>query len=346
MQSRIIPNKENLTWLLYWMCERMNIFWRKYRGDEQPWTSDPILSEYSFTNVYRCLDRVSQYLIWNVLYNGRQYTPEDVFFRVLLFKHFNKIETWQLLEKEFGDIRYNVDTGAYLEEIADYVDTLLEEGVNIYNSAYIVTGYFYQLPEYSWMEGLSKHRAYFRVFQNEIFGNDRLWNFLRADSFEALYREFRSMRIYGDFIAQQYTIDLNYSSIFNFTENDFVVTGPGSLRGIRWVFEGANGKKYDYVGAIRWLQSNFEELMHDFCRDSGMTWNPLPWEPVPTLTNLQNCFCEISKYAKGLGATFKSGSKERIKRVYSPHGGLEYVFPPKWGKCELPDRNSVLLKNI
>lgn len=344
MQSDIIPNKENMTWLLYWMCERMNIFWRKWRGDEKPWTDDPILREFSFTNVYRCLDRVSQYLLAHVIYNGKHYEPEDMFFRILIFKHFNKIETWELLEKKFGDIVYCGSDN--LDEMADYLDDVVKGGETLYNSAYIINCCFYQLPEYSWMQGMSKHRAHFRVFENEIFANGHIYDFLEADSFEALYGIFRSMKIYGDFTAQQYCIDLNYSPLFNFTENDFVVTGPGSLKGISWVFEGVRGKKYDYVGAMRWLQSHFNELMEEFCNESGMRWNPLPWEPVPTLTNLQNCFCEISKFAKGLGVSFKKGKNERIKRTYTPHGELSYVFPPKWGDCVLPAKNSEFIKNI
>jgi hypothetical protein len=39
---------------------------------------------------------VSQYLIRDVVYAGPQ-DPEEVVFRVLLFKFFNRIETWELL---------------------------------------------------------------------------------------------------------------------------------------------------------------------------------------------------------------------------------------------------------
>lgn len=342
MLKNISYNKDNMNWFLYWMCERMNIFWRKYRGDAYPWTEDSILNRFSFTNVYRCLDRVSQYLISHVLYNGKHYEPEDIFFRILLFKHFNKIETWEALESKFGDITYQ--GGSFFEEIADYLDEVSKHET-IYNSAYIICCYFYKFKEYQWMQGLSKYRAHFRVFENEIFANGHIYDFLEADSFEALYKVFHNMKIYGDFTAQQYCIDLNYSSLFNFTENDFVVTGPGSLKGISWVFENVD-KKYDYIGAMRWLQENFNEIMGEFCDKSGMQWNPLPWENIPTLTNIQNCFCEISKFAKGLGVNFKKNTNERIKREYIPHGRLDYVFPPKWGECKLPDRNSDLIKNI
>ena len=80
----------------YWKfaCERQNIFMRKLKGDKFPLTDDLILREYKFTNSYRASDRVSQYLIKNVIYQN-EYTEEDAVFRILLFKTFNKIETWK-----------------------------------------------------------------------------------------------------------------------------------------------------------------------------------------------------------------------------------------------------------
>jgi hypothetical protein len=87
----------------YWRfaAERPEIFLKRANGKSIPWTDDPILQEYRFTNVYRASDRVSQYLIGNVIYSGEQ-SPKEVFFRTLLFKFFNKIDTWELLVRHFG----------------------------------------------------------------------------------------------------------------------------------------------------------------------------------------------------------------------------------------------------
>lgn len=88
---------ENYSHHLFWIVERMRVFWKKYKGEPAPWTDDPIIQGFKFTNVYRCLDRVSQYLLSHVIYNGKDYEPEDMFYRILLFKHFNKIETWEAI---------------------------------------------------------------------------------------------------------------------------------------------------------------------------------------------------------------------------------------------------------
>jgi hypothetical protein len=57
---------------------------------------------YRFTNCYRAADR-SQYLISNVIYNGN-HDPDEVLFRILLFKFFNRISTWELLRSVLGDL--------------------------------------------------------------------------------------------------------------------------------------------------------------------------------------------------------------------------------------------------
>ena len=86
---------------LYWYFayERQNIFLKKKEGASAPWTNDSILRQYKFCNSYRVNDRVSQYLLKNVIYNGKNYSKGDMIFRILLFKIFNKESTWELLEK-------------------------------------------------------------------------------------------------------------------------------------------------------------------------------------------------------------------------------------------------------
>ena len=91
---------------LYWYfaCERQNIFVKKLNGKPAPWTNDKILQEYKFCNSYRVNDRVSQYLLKNVIYNCKSYTDEDMLFRILIFKLFNKESTWELLLNFNGSI--------------------------------------------------------------------------------------------------------------------------------------------------------------------------------------------------------------------------------------------------
>src|SRR5262245_56126448 len=75
----------------YWQfaAARQDLFMRRVSGAPPPWTTNPIIAAHRFTNAYRASDRVSQYLIRNVIYDERR-GAEEVFFRTLLFKIFNR----------------------------------------------------------------------------------------------------------------------------------------------------------------------------------------------------------------------------------------------------------------
>ena len=101
------PSRATVAYDTFWKfaTERQEVFFRKMGGSAPPWTDDPIIERYKFTNAYRASDRVSQYIIRNVIYEGAQSVPE-VFFRIILFKLFNKIETWELLKSRLGPITW------------------------------------------------------------------------------------------------------------------------------------------------------------------------------------------------------------------------------------------------
>lgn len=121
---------------LYWYfaCERQNIFFKKLKGKLPPWTDNKILQEYKFCNPYRVNDRVSQYLLKNVIYNGKKYNYDDIIFRIILFKLFNKESTWEILEKEIGDVKLeSFDFNKY----SKVLDDARKNDIKIYNDAYI-----------------------------------------------------------------------------------------------------------------------------------------------------------------------------------------------------------------
>lgn len=78
--------KPNIVYDTYWRfaAERQEIFFKRVKEQNPPWTEDKILSLFKFTNAYRVTDRVSQYLIKNVIYSEVK-NPDDVFFSHFTF---------------------------------------------------------------------------------------------------------------------------------------------------------------------------------------------------------------------------------------------------------------------
>ena len=66
----------------YFAAERQHIFESRVAGEAGPWTDDEIFREFKFCNVYRAADRVSQFLIRDVIYKERPRTVADRLFEI------------------------------------------------------------------------------------------------------------------------------------------------------------------------------------------------------------------------------------------------------------------------
>lgn len=312
--NEIIPNDDVLKYYFYFMQERMNMFWNRCE-DKWPLTHDSILSKYKFTNVYRACDRVSQYLIGNVIYNNiDRYTPKDVLLRILVFKIFNKPETWEYLIDEYGDIKeYNFDVKKISELLTERHKT-----TPIFNNAYMMTG---SHSRYNHIK--TKHEKWLTMVQEEIIDGHVLDEVLEAKSLEDVYNKLRKCSFLGDFLAYQYTIDLNYSPYINFSENSFVRAGIGAIRGIKKCFS-SYGNCYE--DAIVYVKEHIDELQVKYGYDK---FKPLPGHE-PTLLDLQNCFCETDKYLRERMPQLQVDNV-RIKQKYKESDKpLLFVFPDKW----------------
>lgn len=313
----IKPNDKVLKFFFYFMQERMNIFWMKVEGRKQDeWTADPILREYKFTNVYRVTDRVSQYLIREVIYKDlHSFTPEDVLLRILVFKIFNKPETWEYLchsKHEPLTVRtFNA------HEIADIL-TKYQTTHPLFNNAYMMAGSHIKYDNLP-----TKHAKWLEMVQREILSTALLDKILQAPSLQSVYEMLRGCSFIGEFLAYQYAIDLNYSPYLNYDEDTFVKAGVGAVRGIKKCFISHGG---EYEDAIYFIHDHLEELQEKY----GFTdFRPLPGRK-PKLIDFQNCFCETDKYLRAKMPELKVGNK-RIKQKYNQsQKPIHYMFPEKW----------------
>ena len=130
------PAKTTPVYDTYWKfaAKRQEIFFNRITNNNPPFTNDPILQEYKFTNAFRASDRVSQYLIKKVIYEGDQ-SPDEVFFRIILFKTFNKIETWELLSRKLGCIQWKDYKYGQYDKVFGYA---VKSKQSIYSAAYIM----------------------------------------------------------------------------------------------------------------------------------------------------------------------------------------------------------------
>lgn len=298
----------------YWRfaAARQQIFHRRLAGDAPPWTDDPILARHRFTNAYRAADRVSQYLIRTVLYEGPQ-QPEEILFRALLFRFFNRIDTWEALVHRLGPPTWShFDGGRYRRVL----DGLFATGAPLYSAAYIIPP-----PAFG---NARKHQNHLALLEHMMrSGAPR--QVAGARSLEDLFNTLRGYPSLGTFLAFQFAIDLNYSDMTDFQEQDFVVAGPGARNGIRKCFADTGG-----FGDADIMRIVAERQDCEFGRQD-LLFQTLWGRPLQ-LVDCQNLFCEVDKYARVAHPHVKGVSdRTHIKRRFSPNRDpLPQWYPPKW----------------
>ncbi len=300
---------------IFWQFaySRHQVYLRRLSGAPDPWTDDPIISRYKFTNVFRACDRVSQYLI-RVIYSDPDASESTLLLRILLFKVFNKISTWEAVVRNMGMPTASNFDYAYCAQILDH---LRSAGNAIYSAAYI-------MPSGGRTAG-PKHRMHLNLIHNMV-GDCLAKRLQDCRSLSQVYAYLNSYPTLGPFLAYQYAIDLNYAPIMNHSENEFVMPGPGALDGMSKCFETLGD--YTPADTIRLITETQE---NEFSR-LGLPFPGL-WGRALHLIDIQNIFCEVAKYSRISHPEIigRSGRK-RIKQKYRISGPLPApFFPPQWG---------------
>lgn len=317
VQARIMTKPtSSIVYDSYWYlaAERQNIFFKRLNDELGPWTYDPIIQKHKFTNAYRASDRVSQYLIKNVIYKGSQ-DPNEVFFRIILFKLFNKIETWELLNEKLNEI--SVKSFNYRDYDA-VLSSAMNDGKRIYSAAYIMaSGAKIFGPG-------KKHQSHLKLIQM-MMDNHLPEKLCQCTSMGQAYELLLDCPMIGSFLAYQFATDINYSDITDFSEMSFVMPGPGALNGIKKCFTSLG--EYSAVDIIKMMadtqEKEFERLGIDF---------KTLWGRQLQLIDCQNIFCETDKYARVKFPEVQGQTKRtRIKQIFKMNlDKFEPWYPPKW----------------
>jgi hypothetical protein len=310
--SRILRRDD--VYRAYWSfaAERQRVFLRRVAGERPPWTQDPILARYKFTNPYRASDRASQFLIRDVVYTETDLNDDDALLRIVLFRLFSRPATWRALERELGPLRRSTLRSSRLATVLDN----LQSCGPIYTSAFILCAN----KAYGHDKKYLNHLALLR----EMFRRRALPRAIaRARSVADVYRELLAYPLIGPFMAYQLATDINYSELVDFDEDEFTIAGPGAERGIRKVFPDI--ARRDMASMIHWMADNQEEE----CKRLEIELPTLFGRRLHAI-DCQNLFCELDKYARVAFPSLKS-NRQRIKTTFTPsREPLQLFYPPKW----------------
>lgn len=328
-------NEENMAHLQDFIIERYRIHVRKdILGKPLPWTKNPVLQQYKFTNVFREDDRVSRALIELVSKND-ELTLEEKVLNTFLLRSWNNPNTFT----DFGGpfTAAEIYDGLKLkEQVRPIYHNLLslDPDRKWWSSAYNQGG-----TKYAWKfpdgEGFSrapseaqgkKFKDYepdipLRVFHIGPWLKERkvFKRLMAAKDQQQAYEIIREIRGFASFLAYQVFVDLTYIEDFPFSENEFVVAGPGCKRGLNLVFDDYDGMTHEE--GLFYLRDHLDEYFTALEAGDydGPAWNPErlfrhrpEGDRCVNLMSLENCFCELSKYVKAVNGT------GRPRNTYKP----------------------------
>lgn len=277
---------DNFETFCYYIRERERIRERKeldYPRDS--WTDDIILKKYRFTNVRRKDDRVSKWLIENISENPNLGLSDKIF-NTILFRAYNKIETAEILRLPW-EACYGAPSRSVAESIKGYAS--LHPKYKWYGSAYFQSGL-----KGAWVDSYESGNSAGRMLDmlDYVAGENLDELMLSCENQQEVFEVIKTIPGFANFLAYQVFVDLTYIPEFPFTDEEFTVSGPGCNRGINLVFSRRDGLTDEEL--IFWLRDNQEVLDLLF---------------KVTVMDLENCFCEISKY---IG--FRENPKKRMRK--------------------------------
>ena len=261
-----------------WINERHAIYLRRLEGSSPPWTADPILQKYKFTNPFRENDRVT---IWMRKYwtNEEDKSPhEEILFNTCMFR--------MVGTPEFADAH-----GWVTNWDPDYTKTVIQsriqDGEKTFTGVYIITN-----------QGIKKPKSEVVVdnFLTPIWERRQhiLEHIKTHSSLEETHKKLSHFQGWGGggFMAYEVVSDLVYTPVLQNPVDRFTWAnaGPGAIRGLNRLSDRPLNKKI--------TQKIANEEMHYLM----MQKNLYCMEHVPLseidMRAIEHSLCEWDKYER------------------------------------------------
>ena len=282
--------------------ERHGVYVRRRNGHSWPWTTDPILQQYRFCNVFRELDVVTRWFReWATTYISTEHADDPVqhLRSAVIFRYLNRVETGQ-------ELLYPITHPMPLGDMLDYVESVLRRMVaerrQILGAAYMI-----KTPV-----GQDKVTGLLEVWRGVLSKEQSIVNEIKAaGTLKAATSILASHWFCGPFMAYEIVTDLRWTPLLN-TAPDIMTwanPGPGAARGAGRVIGGP---------ATHFNRSSLNDLamIHNIMSDLlEMSTRPEMWSPEwPRweMRDVEHTLCEFDKYER---ARLGEGKPKQLYRM-------------------------------
>ncbi len=282
---------ENVLAFFEFIEERHQIWHKRFAlQQEAPWTEDPILQKYKFCNVYRDLDRGTEWIVKEI---SETITPDvlgkqNAIFMDITYRLLNNAEFF-VEHQALGDLH------GYSQAVSgqEVDDNPLEQALrqfkadhgHVFNTAYTA---FKTLNNATGLKDTIK--SYCAVV-HYVYKNieDITTRVVKAQTAEESCKSLESIPGIGPFLAYEIWCDLILLKVHKWNENDYVNVGPGAVAGLEIIFGGeyALGKmaNRDYANMCLKLKYTQDEYL-------GADY---PGKEL-SLRSIEHSLCEYRKY--------------------------------------------------
>ena len=273
--------------------ERYEILLRRRAGQPWPWTEEPVLQAWRFTNVRREDDRTTISFRETV----REPLRDDphVLFATIAWRWFNLIETGEALQP-FLMSREAWDR----PEVERLLQQRHDRGEKVFTGAFMVNSEQNRPKLPAILDYIDW--CYEHLDPEEVLRTCR--------TKEAMFQRIQAIPRQGAFSAYQVVVDLMYTHLLEDAPDldTFTVAGPGCARGLGYVV-------HDGPDAFRYQSRRDQCVMLDLMRDllaasRDPNYWPADWPPF-ILSDIENGLCEFAKYRS-------AQEGKRQKRRYPP----------------------------
>ncbi len=313
-------DQTNLDLFFKVMFERQEIWYKRFILKEpRPWTEDKFLHNNKFTNVYRELDRNSQWQINNV-FLSHEGGKLELIWKIMFFRFINRPEffEWMAENKIWGGKPIPDIDQFDAEEFYTAMQRFRATGENPFTNAYLINSQACPGKTRDWCY------CYTVIPTLKEKLKDLYVVMLKAKEPEEIITFLKTLPAVADFIAHELYQDFTYAprytgvTLMKFDQDDFTNVGPGASIGIRLIFPNLKGVKEQEQG-IYWLRDLAQDLLAEQGDFKFLEWNSEKREYYTTdkcnitLHQIEMWLCEFQKYWKMIIGKGKQRSEFKPK---------------------------------
>jgi len=264
----------------WWINERHKIYLKKKKGEPWPWTKDPILQKYKFTNVFRELD--AETVKFHERIDLLNMSGADKLYHMIVHRAFNRHQTFDLLMKRSGAI-------ANVRKMKKALHRHADNGGQVFTGAYIITNAGSTEPKIDLMcDALGV------IFR----GRHKIYEEMMADgTMQGCTDILRAYPMQGPFTAYEVICDMRYQKGMLDKAPDrrkWANLGPGARRGINRI---VSGKKKPNVFRTT---EEYIEFMRELLKTSPQYLGEhVKREKLPLeMREIEHSLCEFDKWLR------------------------------------------------